>query len=180
MTEADLRRALVIEYVTIAWVAVEAAAGLVSGTVAGSIALIGFGLDSVIELFAAAVVVGQLRGASDQRERRALRLIAVTFFLLAAYVLAEAARHLLVRAEPEQSLLGIAITAAALVVMPLLAWGKRRIGQRIGSATLLADATESAYCAFLAAAALIGLLLNATLGWWWADPLAGIIITSSP
>ena len=115
-----------------------------------------------------------MRGVSEERERRALRLIAVTFFLLAAYVLAEAVRHLLVRAEPEQSVLGIAITAAALVVMPLLAWGKRRIGQQIGSATLLADATESAYCALLAAAALTGLLLNAAVGWWWADPVASL------
>jgi len=160
-----------------AWMTLEAAVGIVSGIVASSIALIGFGLDSVIEFFAAAVVVWQLHGTvSEERETRALRLIAVTFFALAAYLTIESVTDLVSQNRPEQSTAGIAVTAAALVVMPLLALAKRRTGQQLGDQALVADAAESAFCALTSAAALLGIGLNAGLGWWWADPAAALVI----
>jgi divalent metal cation (Fe/Co/Zn/Cd) transporter len=160
-----------------AWMTVEAAVAIVAGIIASSIALIGFGLDSVIEFFSAAVVVWQLRGTvSEERETRALRLIAVTFFALAAYLAVESIIDLVSQHRPEQSTAGIAVTAAALVVMPLLALAKRRTGQQLGNQALIADAAESAFCAFISAAALLGIGLNAWLGWWWADPAAALVI----
>ena len=137
------------------------------------IALIGFGLDSVIEFFAAAIVVWQLRG---ERETRAVRIIGITFFVLAAYLTAESILALISHAKPEQSVLGLAVTAAALLVMPSLAWAKQRTGQALGNRTLIADAAESAFCAFTSGAALIGFGLSAWLGWWWADPAAALVI----
>ena len=171
------RRGFWLEYASMAWMAVEAAVAIISGIIAASIALIGFGLDSVIEFFAAAVVVWQLRGTgSEERETRALRLIGGTFFAQAAYLTVEGITDLAGQYRPGQSTAGIAVTAAALVVMPLLALAKRRTGQLLGNRTLLADAAESAFCAFTSAAALIGIGLNAWLGWWWADPAAALVI----
>jgi divalent metal cation (Fe/Co/Zn/Cd) transporter len=171
------RRGFWLEYASMAWMTVEAAVGIVSGIVASSIVLIGFGLDSVIEFFAAAVVVWQLRGTvSEERESRALRLIGGTFFALAAYLAIESVTDLVSQHRPEQSTAGIVVTAAALVVMPLLALAKRRTGQMLGNQALVADAAESAFCAFTSAAALAGTGLNAWLGWWWADPAAALVI----
>lgn len=168
------RRAFVLEYLTIGWNLAEAVVAVTFGVVAGSIALVGFGLDSLIEVFAASVVVWQLRGAGEERERKALRLIAVSFFALAAYVTVEAVRDLLVRAEPAESLPGIGLALVSLIVMPLLAYGKHRTGHQMGNATLLADSKETLLCSYLSAVLLVGLALNATVGWWWADPLAGL------
>jgi divalent metal cation (Fe/Co/Zn/Cd) transporter len=171
------RRGFRLEFASMAWMTVETAVAIVSGIIASSIALIGFGLDSVIEFFAAAVVVWQLRRTvSEERESRALRLIGGTFFALAAYLTVESIIDLVNQNRPEQSTAGIAITAAALVVMPLLAFAKRRTGQLLGNRTLIADAAESAFCAFTSAAALFGVALNAWLGWWWADPVAALVI----
>jgi divalent metal cation (Fe/Co/Zn/Cd) transporter len=171
------RRGFLLECASMAWMTVEAAVAIVSGILAASIALIGFGLDSVIEFFAAAVVVWQLRGAiSEERETRALRLIGGTFFALAAYLTIESITDLASRHRPEQSTAGIAVTAAALVVMPLLALAKRRTGQQLSNQALVADAAESAFCAFTSAAALLGIGLNSWLGWWWADPAAALVI----
>jgi divalent metal cation (Fe/Co/Zn/Cd) transporter len=171
------RRAFWLEYATMAWMTVEATIAIISGIIASSIALIGFGLDSVIEFFAAVVVVWQFRGAvSNERETRALRLIGGTFFALAAYLTVESIIDLVGQHRPEQSAAGIAVTAAALVVMPLLALAKRRTGQLLVNRTLIADAAESTFCAFTSAAALIGIGLNAWLGWWWADPAAALVI----
>jgi divalent metal cation (Fe/Co/Zn/Cd) transporter len=171
------RRGFLLEYASMAWMTVEAAVAIVSGILAASIALIGFGLDSVIEFFAAAVVVWQLRGAvSEERETRALRLIGGTFFALAAYLTIESITDLVSGHRPEQSTAGIAVTAAALVVMPLLALAKRRTGQQLSNQALVADAAESAFCAFTSAAALLGIGLNSWLGWWWADPAAALVI----
>ena len=173
------RRGFWLEYASMAWMTVEAAVAIVSGIIAASIALIGFGLDSVIEFFAAAVVVWQLRGtASEERETQALRLIGGTFFALAAYLTIESITDLVSQHRPEQSTAGIAVTGAALVIMPLLALAKRRTGQQLGNQALIADAAESAFCAFTSAAALIGIGLNAWLGWWWADPAAALIIAA--
>ena len=172
------RRGLRLEYLTISWNAVEAVVAVGSGIVAGSIALVGFGFDSLIEVFAASVVVWEFRGLSEERERRALRLIAISFFVLTAYVIFESARDLLVRAEPRESIPGIVLALVSLSVMPLLARAKRKTGKALGSATLVADAAQTMLCALLSAILLAGLVLNATLGWWWADPLAALGIAS--
>ncbi len=171
---ALLRQAFRLEYLTISWNALEAIIAVTAGVVAGSIALVAFGLDSVVEVFAASVVVWELRGVDAEREQRALRLIAVSFFVLAAYVSVEAVRDLIVRAEPRESLTGIILAAVSLAVMPLLAWGKARVGRRLGSAVLIADSKETLLCSYLSAILLVGLGLNAAFGLWWADPVAGL------
>ena len=172
------RRGFRLEYASMAWMTVEAAVAVTSGIIASSIALVGFGLDSVIEFFAAAVVVWQLRGEGGERETRAVRLIGVTFFALAAYLAVESIRDLIGQARPGQSLPGLAVTAAALLVMPGLAIAKRRTGQALGSRTLIADSAETAFCAYTSAAALLGIGLNSWLGWWWADPAAALVIAA--
>jgi divalent metal cation (Fe/Co/Zn/Cd) transporter len=169
-----LRRGLRLEYLTIGWNLVEAFVGVGFGIAAGSIALVGFGFDSLIEVFAATVVVWELRRAGKDRERLALRLIAFSFFTLSAYVLVESVRDLAIRAEPRESVPGLVLAALSLIVMPLLASAKRRTGQAMSSATLVADAAETLLCAVLSLILLGGLLLNAVAGWWWADPLAAI------
>jgi divalent metal cation (Fe/Co/Zn/Cd) transporter len=172
------RRGFWLEYASMAWMTVEAAVAVASGIIASSIALIGFGLDSVIEFFAAAVVVWQLRGGGEERESRAVRLIGVTFFVLAAYLAVESIHHLISRARPGQPVAGLIVTAAALLVMPSLAVAKHRTGTALANRTLIADAAESAFCAFTSGAALLGVGLNAWLGWWWADPAAALIIAA--
>lgn len=171
-----VRRALWLAYLTIAWNVVEAVVAIAAGMEAGSLALVGFGLDSTIETFSAVVVVWRLRDASEERETRALRLIAVSFFLLAAYVAVRAVLDLVGASEPGTSLPGIVITSLSLVVMPLLARAKERVGERMGSRVVLADAVETWLCTWLSAAVLGGLVLNAALGWWWADPVAALYI----
>lgn len=161
-----------------AWMTVEAAVAVASGLIASSIALIGFGLDSVIEFFAAAVVIWQLRGGREERESRAVRLIGITFFVLAAYLAAESIRDLISQSRPGQPVAGLIVTAAALLVMPSLAVAKHRTGTALANRTLIADAAESAFCAFISGAALLGVGLNAWLGWWWADPTAALIIAA--
>lgn len=176
------RRGIRLEYVTIGWNLIEAGIALTAGFAAGSIALVGFGFDSMIEVVAASVVVWQLRheisgGADDEeRERRALRLIAVTFFTLSAYVASEAVRNLVTGEPAATSTVGIVLASVSLVVMPSLAWLKRRTGQQLQSRTLVADSAETFLCAWLSAILLVGLALNATVGWWWADPLAALVI----
>lgn len=177
--EKLVRRAFLLEYFTVAWMVVEAVVAVASGVIAHSIALVAFGLDSVIELFAALVVIWQLRGLAEEqetKERVALQLIAVTFFLLAAYVTAEAVYDLARSARPEVSIAGIALATAALVVMPLLSIAKRRLGRQLDNAALVADGTESMFCGVLAAVLLLGLGLNAAFGWWWADAVAALVV----
>ena len=172
------RRGFALEYASMAWMAAEAAIAITAGLAASSIALTGFGLDSVIEFFASAIVIWQLRGEGEARETRAVRLIGVTFFALAAYLTIESIHDLVTHARPGQSIPGLAITAAALIVMPALAIAKRRTGQALGNRTLIADSAETAFCAYTSAATLAGLGLNTALGWWWADPLAALVIAA--
>ena len=174
------RRGFVLEYASMAWMTAEAAVAVTAGVLASSIALTGFGLDSVIEFFAAAVVVWQLRGEEQgqQRETRAVRLIGVTFFALALYLAVEGIRDMITQARPGQSAAGLAVAGAALVVMPALAVAKRRTGQALGNRTLIADSAETAFCAFTSAATLLGVGLNTWLGWWWADPAAALVIAA--
>jgi divalent metal cation (Fe/Co/Zn/Cd) transporter len=176
------RRGLVLAALTIGWNLIEAVVAVTAGLAAGSIALVGFGFDSMIEVASACVVVWQFRGElragyDEHRERRALRLIGVTFLVLAAYVSVEAVRDLVfVEAQADESTVGIALAAVSLVVMPILAWAKKQTADDLGSPTLRADATETLLCSWLSAALLAGLALNATLGWWWADPFAALAI----
>ncbi len=174
------RRGFWLEYASMTWMTAEAAVAITAGVIASSIALAGFGLDSVIEFFAAAVVIWQLRGEAkgEDRQTRAVRLIGVTFFALAAYLTIQSVRDLAGHARPQPSIPGLAVTAAALIVMPLLAVAKRRTGRALGNQTLVADSAESAFCALTSAAALLGVGLNAWLGWWWADPTAGLVIAA--
>jgi divalent metal cation (Fe/Co/Zn/Cd) transporter len=170
------RRGFRLEYASMAWMTAEAAVAVTAGVIASSIALTGFGLDSVIEFFAAAIVIWQLRG--EDRETRAVRLIGVTFFALAAYLTVESIRDLAGHARPGQSVPGLAVAAAALLVMPALAIAKRRTGRAMGNRTLIADSAETAFCALTSAATLLGVGLNTWAGWWWADPAAGLIIAA--
>jgi divalent metal cation (Fe/Co/Zn/Cd) transporter len=169
-----------LEYFTIAWNAFEAAVALVSGLLAGSIALVGFGLDSVIETVSAAILLWRFRAAHDDheaRERTARRLVGGCFLLLAAYVTVESLRALWTKAQPERSIPGILIAIAAIVVMPVLARAKRRVAAQMGSSALHADSRQADFCAYLSLILLTGLLLHALLGWWWADPVAALIMT---
>ncbi len=174
------RRGFWLEYASMAWMTAEAAVAITAGVIASSVALVGFGLDSVIEFAAAAVVVWQLHGEGQDRDRetRAVRLIGVTFFALAAYLTVQGIRDLAGHARPQQSIPGLAVAAAALIVMPLLAAAKRRTGRALDNQTLIADSAESAFCALTSAAALLGVGLNAWLRWWWADPAAALIIAA--
>jgi divalent metal cation (Fe/Co/Zn/Cd) transporter len=173
------RRSLLLAYATAGYNLAEGIVALAAGAAASSAALVGFGLDSLVEVSSALVVVWQFHGAlPEQRERKALRLIAASFFALAGYVTFDALRTLLGPAEPAGSPVGIALAAASLVIMPLLVTTKRRTGRELGSASVLADSTQTLLCTYLSAVLLTGLLLNATLGWSWADPLAGLVIAA--
>lgn len=171
------RRIRLLVAATITYNLVEAAVALAAGTVASSVALIGFGLDSLIEVGSAAAVAWQFSGPDpQQRERVALRVIAWSFFALAAYVTVEAVRALLGGAEAERSTVGIALVALSVVVMPFLSLAQRRAGTELGSASAVADSKQTLLCTYLSAAVLAGLVLNGTLGWWWADPVAGLVL----
>jgi divalent metal cation (Fe/Co/Zn/Cd) transporter len=169
-------RAVRLAWATIVWNVIEAVVAIAAGTAASSIALIGFGLDSTVEVMSAIVIVWQFRGLAEDRERRALKLIAVSFFALAAYVGVQAIIDLLRTSEPQSSTVGIGLAIASLIVMPMLARAKRRNGNAMGSATVVADSNQTKLCAYLSAILLAGLILNATAGWWWADPLAALAI----
>lgn len=170
------RAALALAWATIAWNSLEAVIAIASGAEAGSIALVGFGLNSIVEVGSAVVVVWQFSGADVEREQRALRLIAGSFFLFAAYVTVQAVWDLIARSEPSESVPGIVLAALSLVVMPGLAIAKRRVGRRMSSRTVVADSGQTMLCSYLSAILLVGLLANATLGWWWADPIAALVI----
>jgi len=160
---------------TITYNVLEAVVAISAGTVAGSIALIGFGLDSVIEVSSAAAVAWQFSAPDpERREQVALRVIAGSFFALAAYVTVEALRTLVTGSEPERSTVGIVLVAVSVVVMPFLSWAQRRAGRELGSASAVADSRQTLLCTYLSAGVLVGLVLNAALGWWWADPVVAL------
>ena len=162
---------------TISYNVVEAAVALTEGTRVSSTALIGFGLDSVIEVSSAAAVAWQFAGADPEaREKVALRVIAFSFFGLALYVIADAIRSLLGFGEARHSIIGITLAAVSLAVMPVLSWAQRRAGRELGSLSAVADSRQTLLCTYLSAVLLIGLLLNSLLGWSWADPIAAIVI----
>jgi len=169
------RRIRLLVAATITYNVVEAIIAISAGTVAGSIALIGFGLDSVIEVSSAAAVAWQFSAPDpERREQVALRVIAGSFFALAAYVTVEALRTLVTGSEPERSTVGIVLVAVSVVVMPFLSWAQRKAGRELGSASAVADSRQTLLCTYLSAAVLVGLVLNAALGWWWADPVVAL------
>jgi divalent metal cation (Fe/Co/Zn/Cd) transporter len=171
------RRAQLLAAASVVYNGFEAAIAITAGLVAGSVALVGFGLDSVVEVSSGLIVLWQFRHRMPQsRERQALRLMALSFFGLAAYVAFESVRALLTGAEPDPSPVGIGLAAASLVVMPFLSWAQRRTGRALGSNAVVADSTQTLLCTYLSAVLLVSLLLNGTLGWSWADPLAGLVI----
>lgn len=182
---ADARRALLerrvrlVVAVTIAYNVVEAVVAITAGRLASSSALIGFGLDSVVEVLSAAAVAWQFAGADSQRrERTAMRLIAVSFFGLALLVGVNAVSSLLGARESDHSTVGTVLAAVSLAVMPFLSWFERRTGCELGSATAVADSRQTLLCTYLSAVLLVGLVLNSALGWSWADPVAALVIAA--
>ena len=180
---ADLvKRGRRLEYLTIGWNAVEGLVAIVAGLLAGSISLVGFGLDSLIELLSGAALLWRLHlDAPEKRERSeaiALRLVGISFLALAAYIFYDATKSLIRREAPEASHIGIAIAALSLIVMPLLARAKRQIAASIHSHALEADARQTDICTYLSAILLGGLVLNAIFGWWWSDPIAAFVMTA--
>jgi divalent metal cation (Fe/Co/Zn/Cd) transporter len=171
-----LERGRRLEYLTIGWNFLEAMVSVGAGLVAGSVSLIGFGVDSVIESLSGTVLLWRLSRDEERREGQARRLVAATFFLLAAYVGFGSARALVTNRPPDVSWVGLVIAALSLIVMPILARAKRSVAVQIASSALVSDSRQTDLCAVLSAILLIGLGLNAWLGWWWADPVAGLVM----
>jgi divalent metal cation (Fe/Co/Zn/Cd) transporter len=173
------RRARLLAGVSVGYNVVEAVIAITAGLVAGSVALVGFGLDSVVEVSSGLVILWQFRHRlPESRERQALRLMAWSFFALAAYVGFESVQALISGGDAAASPVGIGLAMASLIVMPNLSWAQRRTGRALGSGAVVADSTQTLLCTYLSAVLLVGLVLNATLGWDWADPIAGLIIAA--
>ena len=173
------RRAQWLSWASLGYMALEGIVAIVAGIVAGSIALIGFGLDSAIEGFASVIIVWRFTGwrtLSHKAEDQAQKLVAVQFFILAPYVALESVRTLVDRPPPDESVVGIALAASSLIVMPWLGRAKQRIGARIGSSATASEGKQNLSCAYLAGAVLIGLLGNSLFGAWWLDPMVGLLI----
>ncbi|GAA1826749.1 cation diffusion facilitator family transporter [Agromyces salentinus] len=171
------RRIRWIVTATIAYNLIEAVVAITAGSIASSSALIAFGLDSTVEVLSAAAVAWQFTRRDPERwEQGTLRVIAVAFFALAAYVTASSLVALILQADVEHSTLGLIITALSVLVMPFLSIAERRAGRELGSATAVADSKQTLICTYLSAAVLVGLVLNSLLGWWWADAIAGLVI----
>jgi cation diffusion facilitator family transporter len=182
----NLKRGLELEYLTVSWNVLEGIIAVAAGIAAGSIALIGFGVDSFVETISGAVIIWRLMAETHGRhddealkriEQRAERLVGIAFLILAAYVAFEAVRTLSNQDAPDGSPVGIVLTAVSIVVMLWLARAKRRIGQALGSRAMIADAQQTYACWYLSVVALVGLGLNALFGFWWADPVAALGIT---
>lgn len=172
---ANVRRGRRLEYLTIGWNLLEAVVAVVAGLLAGSIALVGFGIDSVIEVSSGAILLWRLF-SGEHREQIALKLVGISFLALAAYVGFEAVKSLWFHEPPDESYVGITIAALSLIVMPILARAKRRVAANLNSQAMQADSRQTDICAYLSAILLVGLGLNALFGWWWADPVAGLIM----
>jgi cation diffusion facilitator family transporter len=178
---ALVRRGQQLEYITIGYNCLEGLIAVMSGLMAGSIALVSFGFDSLIEVSSGLALVWRLRADLHEAKRErveaiSLRIVGVCFMLLAAYILYDAGKSLWRHEEPEKSWVGIALTVASIFVMPILTRAKRKVGRGINSAAMMADAKQTELCTYLSAITLGGLILNALLGWWWADPVAALIM----
>jgi Cation efflux family len=173
------RRAQLLAGASVGYNLIEAVVAIAAGAAAGSIALVGFGLDSAVEMSSGVVILWQFRRQlPETRERHALRLISISFFALAAYVAVESLHSLLDGGQAATSSVGIALAASSLVVMPVLSLAQRRTGRALGSGSVVADSKQTLLCTYLSAGLLVGLMLNATLGWSWADPLVGLMIAT--
>jgi|SRR5579859_90823 len=174
-------RARRLEYFTIVWNFVEGAIAIAAGLIAGSISLMGFGIDSFIEVTSGSALLWRMSVDSDSENRArnetlSLRIVGVCFLLLAAYITLDSASDLIHRKAPEHSLPGIILASVSLVVMPLLSRAKKQVGAGLGSQAMQADAKQTDFCFYLSAILLLGLLVNATLGWWWADPISALVM----
>ncbi len=170
-----------LSYFTIAWNSLEGLIAVVAGTVAGSISLVGFGIDSFIEVISGATLLWRMTVDADvqsreRNERLSLRIVGICFFFLAVYVAYESCSDFIGRKAPGRSIAGIILACISLVVMPILSRAKKKVGYELRSAAMNADARQADFCVYLSAILLSGLLLNATLGWWWADPAAALIM----
>jgi divalent metal cation (Fe/Co/Zn/Cd) transporter len=179
--EAQVRRGILLSYATIGYNSLEAVGSLIAGVLAGSVALVGFGIDSVLEVLASGAAQWRLRSDLDptKRERvelRTMRIIGFPFLALAVYILLDAARTIWNREAPQRSPLGIVVLTLSVIVMPLLARSKKRVARELRSGALEAEATQTSLCAYLSGIALVGVLLNALFGWWWADPGAALLM----
>jgi divalent metal cation (Fe/Co/Zn/Cd) transporter len=174
--DAILRRGSRLEYLTIGWNLLEGLVGIIFGALAGSIALLGFGLDSGIEVFSGAVLLWRLNSDTRDSERLAARLVGASFLMLSAYILYDAVHALVLREPPRESLPGILLAVVSLIAMPLLAAAKRRVARDLGSGAMHADSRQTDFCAYLSGILLLGLILNAVAGWWWADPVAALVM----
>jgi divalent metal cation (Fe/Co/Zn/Cd) transporter len=175
------RRARLLSWLSLAWMTIEGAVGVAAGVAAGSIALVGFGLDSAIEGFASVIVIWRFTGDrvfSHAAEERAQKLVAVAFFLLAPYVAIESARALIAGEHADASAVGIGLAVASVLFMPLLGVAKQRLGARLGSAATAGEGRQNMLCAYLGGALLAGLVGNALLGAWWLDPVVGLVIAA--
>jgi len=171
-----------LEYLTIGWNGLEGLAALATGIIAGSVSLVGFGVDSFIEVTSAVAVLWRLSAITDeesreQNERLTLKIVGICFLGLSAYIAYASISNLLRRQAPEHSIAGIVVACAALVAMPLLARAKKQIGEQLGSGAMVADARQADFCTYLSAILLAGLILNAAFGWWWSDPIAALVMT---
>jgi divalent metal cation (Fe/Co/Zn/Cd) transporter len=174
----DIRRAKALSWLSVLWMAIEATVGVIAAIVAGSVSLLGFGLDSLIEVLSASAIIWLFttQRRSEHAERRAQKVIAACFAALALYLLLAAITTLMSRSEPDVSWAGIAISAAAIIVMPLLAKAKKDVATRLGSSATASDAAQSRLCALIAAGALTSLVANTAFGLWWLDPIVGLVI----
>ena len=171
-----------LEYFTIAWNSLEGLVAVIAGAIAGSISLVGFGMDSFIEVTSGATLLWRMSVDADEEsrernERLSVRIIGVCFLALAVYVAYEGVSDLISRRAPQHSIPGIVLACVSLVVMPILSRAKQRVAKELDSAAMRADAKQTDFCVYLSAILLVGLLLNAALGWWWADPAAGLVMT---
>jgi divalent metal cation (Fe/Co/Zn/Cd) transporter len=176
-----IRWVLALSWASLFWMTIEGGVGIAAGIAAGSIALVGFGLSSAVEGLASVIVIWRFSGnraSSEEAERRAQKGVAISFWLLAPYIAVEAAHDLVSGNEPRTSYVGIALTATAVVLMPVLGVAKRRLGARLDSGATAGEGTQNLLCAYLSAAVLAGLALNAALGLWWADPAAALFIAA--
>jgi len=176
---ALVRRARLLAAASVAYNVAEAVVAITSGRVADSTALVGFGLDSTVEVMSGLVILWQFgHPVPEEREHLARRLIAVSFFALAAYVTVESVRAVVAREQPDTSVVGIALAGLSLAVMPLLSQWQRRTGRELGSGAVVADGTQTLLCTYLSGVLLVGLLANALLGWWWLDSVAALVIAA--
>jgi divalent metal cation (Fe/Co/Zn/Cd) transporter len=174
-----VRRVKLISWLSLAWLVTEGVVGTTAGIIANSIALIGYGLDSTIAGLASVIIIWRYTGSridSDRAERQAQVIVAVTFFLLAPYIIAAAIHHLVTGSEAQASWVGIGLAVVSVTVMPMFGRAKKRIGSRLGSSATTGEGTQNILCAYLSLAILLGLGANAVFGLWWADPLVALVV----